>query len=222
MIKENLKWIMGVSLLILSLPILINILLRIDWFSEDVMGGENGWLSFYGSYLGGILGGVLTLVGVIVTIMYQDRLRNQESVEKQKVGVKILDNLIDEFYLSMTLIFKVLNTEDIPDYTLRESIKIKSIPLNNFYENLNDIPWDIVPHKYIQEYLTIKTKIKYIKELFESKDLNSNLNRIEIVDLIKEKNIKDSLETIIKSHSKFKESSDQLEELEKAIKEGGY
>lgn len=211
-----------VLLLILSLPLLINVLLRIDWFSSIVMGGESGWLSFYGSYLGGILGGLLTLVGVIVTIMYQDRMRTRESSEKQKVGVKILDNLIDDFYLSVYVILQALNEEEVNYNDMRDRIIANSDRIDKYQENLETVPWDIIPHNFFQEFLMIKTNGKIIGELFAEEFLQNSSSREEIIETLNEVDFKEFLKMVIDSHLAFKEHSLYMESLQKELERGGY
>ena len=46
------------------------------WFK--VVGDEETWIAFYGSYLGGIIGGVMTLAGVLLTFNYQTKSKQQE------------------------------------------------------------------------------------------------------------------------------------------------
>ncbi|MBN9653505.1 hypothetical protein J0K78_04430 [Halobacillus sp. GSS1] len=46
------------------------------WF--HVVGDEETWIAFYGSYLGGIIGGLMTLAGVLLTFNFQNRNKLQE------------------------------------------------------------------------------------------------------------------------------------------------
>ncbi|REJ10436.1 hypothetical protein [Halobacillus trueperi] len=58
------------------LPILTNHLMMFRWFK--VVGEEETWIAFYGSYLGGIIGGLMTLAGVLLTFNYQTKNKQQE------------------------------------------------------------------------------------------------------------------------------------------------
>ncbi|MBX0358550.1 hypothetical protein [Halobacillus sp. Nhm2S1] len=58
------------------LPILTNQLMTFRWFK--VVGDEETWIAFYGSYIGGIIGGLMTLAGVLLTFNYQRHNKQQE------------------------------------------------------------------------------------------------------------------------------------------------
>ncbi|MGR9049532.1 hypothetical protein ACQ4XT_12985 [Halobacillus faecis] len=63
-------------MIILVLPILTNQLMTFRWFK--VVGDEETWIAFYGSYLGGIIGGLMTLAGVLLTLNVQTKNKHQE------------------------------------------------------------------------------------------------------------------------------------------------
>ncbi|MYL48118.1 hypothetical protein GLV98_01415 [Halobacillus litoralis] len=65
-----------IGIIILALPILTNQLMTFRWFK--VIGDEETWIAFYGSYLGGIIGGLMTLAGVLITLNFQTKNKHQE------------------------------------------------------------------------------------------------------------------------------------------------
>lgn len=74
--------IIGGIALVLVLPILTNQLMRFNWFK--VVGDEETWISFYGSYLGGITGGLMTLGGVLLTLNHQNKEKEQTEQESEE------------------------------------------------------------------------------------------------------------------------------------------
>ncbi|RDY72559.1 hypothetical protein DXT76_01055 [Halobacillus trueperi] len=90
------KWTLLVTVggvIVLVLPILINQLMRFNWFK--VVGDEETWISFYGSYLGGITGGLMTLVGVLLTLNHQRKNKEQEdNIEEHRTLLLLYPKLL--------------------------------------------------------------------------------------------------------------------------------
>lgn len=79
MVKKTWKFLVWFSLILLilftlNLPQII--IFKIDCFSLEFINDENmnGWIGYYGA----VIGGSLTLIGVAITIVYQDKIKNEE------------------------------------------------------------------------------------------------------------------------------------------------
>ncbi|MDX1259257.1 hypothetical protein [Exiguobacterium sp. K1] len=100
---------------VVSLPILVNFLAKITLFESFVVGEESTWISFFSGYLGSILGGIFTLLGVIITVNYQNNLMKKSSKAAKEKNIVIIESFFDSAF-SELLFFIVYDTKD---YTLK-------------------------------------------------------------------------------------------------------
>lgn len=196
-----------VSFLILLLPIFINILLRIDWFSSIVMGGESGWLSFYGSYLGGILGGLLTLVGVFLTIRYQDDLRKQELRDREVRDIKHISRIMDTFYLHLSFVLKALKEEFGDDFVFEESLKHHLTEIEAVREKLEEFTLQNIPKDSLDDFLTVKEHLEMIKSMLSGVYMEKLDTRQAVVEKLNKLPFIQSIKYLLECHKRFSETS---------------
>ncbi|MFK8793683.1 hypothetical protein [Planococcus plakortidis] len=202
------KWLAGiVIILIISSPIIVNFLVKIDWFKDSVSGGEGDWLSFFGSYLGGILGGILTLVGVVLTIMYQDRMRKVERRDREVRSMKHIDRVMDRGYLNMAFLLRCLNDENLNDVTFRVAFNYHRNEIEAVIEKLEDLSLNAIAHKSIDDFLTVLDGFKVIQSMTSDIQFKKSTTRQELIQKLKTFDIVKPINTIIEYHSKFFESS---------------
>ena len=65
----NAKRILAIVLILVSVPVIIDLLMFTPSTSLD-KGTVDTWISFFGSYSGGIIGGIATIVGIKLTLDY--------------------------------------------------------------------------------------------------------------------------------------------------------
>lgn len=181
-------------ILITTLPVLVNALVKIDWFKDSVSGGEGDWLSFYGSYLGGILGGILTLVGVVLTIRYQDRTRTREIQVQAQRKQYIMDALLERACWSL-LNFIILSTDKSAlgnEYI--NGIRAEKKNYNEIMKEIDVFHVESLPHRVLIAFTAIREdlkgfniKINYIFERRISSDsyLYHELESLDIKGLLK-------------------------------------
>ncbi|MDJ0333295.1 hypothetical protein [Planococcus sp. S3-L1] len=205
--KTLVKIVSVLVVLVLFLPIFINILLRVDWFSSIVMGGESGWLSFYGSYLGGILGGVLTLVGVILTIKYQEKLREDEKSERNDRGIKNLNRLLDKAYYSLYQILELAKMESVSQDTLKDLATSRRNDYNLFFLQIEEIGLENIPHEFTDEFLSMKDDLLRIDNHFSSEAIEQYSKAGILKDYLSSSVLTISIFMVIKNHEKMAEES---------------
>lgn len=109
--KKYIKHISIGGVIVIFLPILVNFIAKITLFERFVVGKESTWISFFSGYLGSILGGIFTLLGVILTINYQNNLiKNASKASKEKNAI-IIESLFENAFAEL-LFFIVYDTKD--------------------------------------------------------------------------------------------------------------
>ena len=72
-IKQKKKEIIKITIAsLVVMPIIVYFLTVIPLFPA---GANNDWAGFWGGYLGAVIGGILTLIGVVITIKYEEQVR---------------------------------------------------------------------------------------------------------------------------------------------------
>ncbi len=109
--KKYIKHIFIGVAIVISLPILVNFLAKITLFERFVVGKESTWISFFSGYLGSILGGIFTLLGVILTINYQNNLISHSSKASKERNAVIIESFFENAFAEL-LFFIVYDTKD--------------------------------------------------------------------------------------------------------------
>ena len=85
-VKKHALFIILWLLVIILAPVIVNY-----WFSNNGIpekATNDGWASFFGSFLGGVVGGGATLVGVILTIEQNNKEQKLSELRKSKAIVQ--------------------------------------------------------------------------------------------------------------------------------------
>ncbi|MCK2020771.1 hypothetical protein [Peribacillus frigoritolerans] len=204
-LKFILKCIL-IFLLFSLLPVLVNQLMRIDWFEDVVVGNESTWISFYGSYIGGLL----TLVGVIITIDYQNKSNKKTVEEVDNKNTKIIDKLVDNAF-SYLLYFTMV---DHHDYDIKERdisfMKMELIKLKLKTKELNELSLELIPKQFFEEFTHIKSLISIleieINEIFK----DNSLDYLEIQKRLKKVRITSRIKIILEQYIKFAEHKEMM------------
>ncbi|WP_121616329.1 hypothetical protein [Virgibacillus halodenitrificans] len=210
--------VLGLVITLLILPVLINQLMRIDWFSGIVVGDEEIWLSFYGSYIGGIIGGLLTLVGVIITIDFQKKTIKKTNKEALEKNIKVIDSLVDATIANLLYFITI---DSVEDYELKEQdIKMMKISLNRLELNkneMNKLPWEIIPHRYFEEFIHIRELVNILEEEIRNVLEDETNNHTETKKKLKEAIINRRVRIILEHYIKFTSNKELMKGLLKDI-----
>lgn len=66
-----------VILVLVGVPLIVVVMVKYRWIITDT---TNEWIGFWGGYLGALIGGALTLVGVIITIKNEEKVRKENEI----------------------------------------------------------------------------------------------------------------------------------------------
>lgn len=216
------KFVLGILLLLfvflITLPVLVNQLMRVDWFSKIVVGEEGVWISFYGSYLGGIIGGLLTLVGVIITIDYQKRTHEKTSEETIEKNTKVIDTLVDSAIANLLYFITIDSAED---YEIKEhDIKMMKISLKRLQENkneMNSLSWEIIPHKFFKEFTHIRDLVNILEDEISRVLEDPSIDYTKVKENLSKAIINRRVKTILEQYIKFASNKELMEGLSKEI-----
>ncbi|WP_100373401.1 hypothetical protein [Bacillus sp. FJAT-45037] len=194
-------------------PVLINQLMRIDWFSNVVVGDETIWISFYGSYMGGIIGGLLTLVGVMLTINYQNKTKRKTVEEKNEKGIRIIDNIIDKALVHLTFFLPALKEDYVLEDSTIKIMKMDLAKLKKVTKEMNGLPWEVVPQQYFKEFTLIKELINILEVEINSILENETFTNIEIQEQLNKVGVERRVRGILSHYVKFTEEKELMEGL---------
>ena len=160
--KKNKKEILGILFFVLIvIPVVINLcVINNGCYSKA---SEDGWASFFGSYLGGVIGGGATLIAVLVTISYN----RQEMDRRDK---KERDNQIRKSAIIVYYDFKFAFDNIIRFLNAYEDKKMRS---DSSY-NMVDFIDEEFTRKYLDQLYFYKDWIENVAELIECKSFSYN------------------------------------------------
>ena len=217
-LKFILMAIAGLLLLVL-LPVLTNQIMRWDWFSKIVVGEEESWISFYGSYLGGIIGGLLTLIGVIITIKYQDRLKQKSVEESHEKGIKIIDNLVDRAFGNLFTFLPAFTDDYVLDYGFIQFMRNDLIKLKKTNIEMHQLSWEVIPPQYFKEFTHIRELVDILDVEISSVFNTDNLTNIDIQKRLEKIDTVGKIQMILTQYIKFAENKELMTGVLEEIKE---
>lgn len=195
-----------ISLIVFS-PIIVNLIVKIDWFKESVSGGEADWLSFYGSYLGGILGGILTLVGVVLTIRYQDNLRRQEIQDREVRDIKHIDKIMEKAYLHLSFIIKALVEDYGSDFDFKKALDYHLIEIEAVKGKLDEFSLQNIPKEALDDFLTVKENLEMIKSMVSGVYLERLDTKKATLENMRRLPFISSIKLMLECHRRFSETN---------------
>ena len=90
----NWKHFIALGIVVLLIPILLQYIV----FANSIISNtsNDGWASFFGSYIGSILGGGMTLVAVLISIQESKRIQYEnEKLQKRKERIEFCDKVVE-------------------------------------------------------------------------------------------------------------------------------
>lgn len=179
--------IIGIIVLLIICPTLINTLMFFDFFNIPVKGDETIWIptlgTFWGALIGGVISGALTLIGVRMTI------QNQKNEEFTRMYPRLL-LLGDEITASLKHFLEESNVNDLKPVDIVSSVRkyhsisrellVKASNINGFvYENYKNINGYFY---YFNKYLNDNSSYNEWGEIeydFDDKEIQHYMNLIK-------------------------------------------
>ncbi len=154
-----------VFICIVFLPFILNVIIFENNYVTKV--SNDGWASFFGSYIGGVIGGIGTLVAMVITVRQtQQQIIDANEKDRQKERVNEANEVAK------------LVTSYIADVEIYyDQRKIRSLELEklrkekNYYDNLLRIWKECISDRYFNNYRD------YLKEL-KNKCIEDDFARI--------------------------------------------
>lgn len=185
-------WALILILILISVPIIVNLIMLMPSTSLDI-GNVDAWISFFGSYSGGIIGGVATIIGIKLTLDYS---RYKDEDEKRRNILPYIQ--VMEAYKKdnhqMFIVEEFLNYHTKYSYFIFKNIGLGSAIDVKFYFNIDKKTMSIrEPNKVIAlavndiEYAYIKIPEKLLngeKEYEVSLQFKDLLGNSYIQDIV--------------------------------------
>lgn len=162
------KLIVSFTICIIGIPILVNLLLFLDFPSTPSDLGNKEWLSFWASFIGGSIGGVATLVAIYYTLL-QNNKNHLELMGKQDDNNQLILEQQNELKRVDVIPFIVFN--GLSGEKISVNILSKSSDKTDRYEYKFDFPSGYIVFdnnttyfntKLIQPYKAILENAGYI------------------------------------------------------------
>lgn len=159
----NWKCFVALGIVVLLIPILLQYIVFANSIISNI--SNDGWASFFGSYIGGIIGGGMTLIAVLISIQETRRIQSEnERLQKRKERIEFCDNvseLVGRYCADISKFFYdcKLRTGSENRIVSIECFYILSIKLNNIDDAkilVNELA-DI--HDKVMQYRTIECSV---------------------------------------------------------------
>lgn len=172
-----------IALLILSGPVIVNIILSIPSLGLAAS-NEDVWLSFFGNYIGGIMGGIVAYLIARIQIVEQReqfkqqlQISNKKQKEREELGVKIITDFI--YPEIETNIEKLLKTNGL----MASLIKASSGELTSYGYTIEKINLEFDVYNETK-FEIIKYENNLVKGVLDIYNVFKELSKYSAVDKI--------------------------------------
>lgn len=159
------------------------------------------------------------MIGVIITIRYQDNLRKSEIEEDKNINIRVIDNVTERTFGSLFFFATWFLEEEKISRKQIEMFRREFIKYKRASKDVHDVPLKVIPAKFFPEYTHNRDLIGIIEVELADILENNKISDIEIKKRLTDIMIFSRTKWIIKNHINFIMDDKRKEERVSLLKE---